>query len=197
MKKFYLLIAVLLMPLIAGAQPKATPTEAEISSTDKPANTNIVEMKPVAAPPARTGKVVVPPEKLRAMNIPKIEPSIVVDGRLDEAAWQTAAAFRDFYQTSPGDNIAPSRPTEVYMMYDEKHLYIGFKCWDERDKVRATIAKRDNVFGEDNVRIWLDTFNDQRRAYIFGFNPLGIQQDGIYTEGRGADFSVDIVMESK
>ena len=32
---------------------------------------------------------------------------------------------------------------------------------------------------------------------MIGFNPFGIQQDGIYTEGRGADFSVDIVMESK
>ena len=83
------------------------------------------------------------------------------------------------------------------MFYDEKHLYIGFKCWDERDKVRATVAKRDNVFGEDNVRVWLDTFNDRRRAYVLGFNPLGIQQDGIYTEGSGSDFSVDIVMESK
>lgn len=83
------------------------------------------------------------------------------------------------------------------MMYDEKHLYLAFKCWDERDKVRATVAKRDNVFGEDNVRVWLDTYNDQRRAYILGFNPLGIQQDGIYTEGQGSDFSVDIVMESK
>ena len=83
------------------------------------------------------------------------------------------------------------------MMYDEKHLYIAFKCWDEKDKIRATVAKRDEVFGEDNVRVWLDTYNDQRRAYVLGFNPFGIQQDGIYTEGQGADFSVDIVMESK
>ncbi len=83
------------------------------------------------------------------------------------------------------------------MGYDEKHLYIAFKCWDERDKVKATLAKRDEVFGEDNVRLWLDTYNDQRRAYVIGFNPLGIQQDGIFTEGQGADFSVDIVMESK
>lgn len=144
-----------------------------------------------------TGKIVVPAEKLRPTNVPKIETSPVIDGRLDEEMWNTAAVFRDFYQTSPGDNIAPSRPTEAYLMYDEKHLYIGFRCWDERDKIRATVAKRDNVFGEDNVRVWLDTFNDQRRAYILGFNPLGIQQDGIYTEGQGGDFSVDIVMESK
>jgi hypothetical protein len=143
------------------------------------------------------GKVVVPAEKLRAITVPKTDSKIVIDGRLDEESWRSAAVFKDFYQTSPGNNTAPSRPTEVYMFYDEKHLYIGFKCWDEKDKIRATLAKRDNVFGEDNVRVWLDTFNDQRRAYILAFNPLGVQQDGIFTEGQGADFSVDIVMESK
>jgi hypothetical protein len=83
------------------------------------------------------------------------------------------------------------------MMYDEKNLYVAFKCWDDKDKIRASVAKRDNVYGEDNVRMWIDTYNDQRRAYVLGFNPFGIQQDGMYTEGVGADFSVDIVMESK
>ena len=138
-------------------------------------------------------------EKSRPVNIPKIDKEfpIVIDGRLDEKVWQNAALFKDFIQTSPGDNIAPSKKTEAYMMYDEKHLYIAFKCWDDRDKIRATVAKRDSVFGEDNVRVWLDTFNDQRRAYVLGWNPLGIQADGIVTEGGGTDFSVDIVMESK
>src|SRR5438067_4514 len=143
------------------------------------------------------GKVPIPPEKARPITVPKISTAPVIDGRLDEEMWKTAAVFKDFYQTSPGYNTEPSKPTEAYMMYDEKNLYVGFKCWDERDKIRATVAKRDNVFGEDNVRMWLDTYNDQRRAYVLGFNPLGIQQDGIYTEGKGADFSVDIVMESK
>lgn len=156
----------------------------------------------VAAPTpasAAGGKVVdLPPEKRNAVNIPKTAASPKIDGRLEsEDGWQQAAVFKDFYQTAPGYNTAPSRPTEVYIMYDERHLYVAFKCFDERDKIRATQAARDNVFGEDNVRIWLDTYNDQRRAYVLGFNPLGVQQDGIYTEGRGADFSVDIVMESK
>lgn len=136
-------------------------------------------------------------EKMRPAGVPLIEEQMTIDGRPDESSWQNAAVFRDFYQTSPGDNIAPSKPTEVLMMYDELNLYIAFRCWDERDKIRATVATRDNVFGEDNVRVWLDTFNDRRRAYVLGFNPLGIQQDGIFTEGQGADFSVDIVMESK
>ncbi|HXG82495.1 MAG TPA: DUF5916 domain-containing protein, partial [Pyrinomonadaceae bacterium] len=127
----------------------------------------------------------------------KFSASPVIDGRLDDEVWKSAQVLEDFIQTSPGDNIAASKPTEVMLGYDEKHFYIAFRCFDERDKIRATIARRDNVFGEDNVRVYLDTYNDQRRAYVFGFNPLGIQQDGILTEGQGTDFSVDIVMESK
>jgi hypothetical protein len=146
---------------------------------------------------AKGGKVIIPAEKARPVSIPKLSTAITIDGKVDEDVWKTAAVFKDFYQTGPGYNTAPSRPTEVYMLYDEHNLYVGFKCWDERDKVRASVAKRDNVYGEDNVRMWLDTYDDQRRAYVIGFNPLGIQQDGIYTEGQGADFSVDIVMESK
>jgi hypothetical protein len=63
--------------------------------------------------------------------------------------------------------------------------------------VRATIAKRDNIFSDDYVGFFLDTFNDQRKAFEAFFNPLGIQADGVLTEGRGEDFSVDWVMESK
>ncbi|MEZ5428687.1 MAG: DUF5916 domain-containing protein [Pyrinomonadaceae bacterium] len=116
---------------------------------------------------------------------------------MDDPIWKESEVLRDFVQTFPGDNIAPSKPTEVYIGYDAKHLYIAFKCFDESDKIRATLAKRDNVFGDDNVRVYLDTYDDQRRAYVLGFNPLGIQQDGIYTEEAGTDYSADIVMESK
>ena len=139
----------------------------------------------------------IPAEKAAPVSIPKLAIPVVIDGRPDEDAWTSAAIFKDFYQTSPGNNTAPSKPTEARIMYDEHNLYISFKCWDEKDKIRATLAKRDGLNAEDNVRVWLDTYNDRRRAYVLWFNPLGIQQDGIYTEGQGADFSVDIVMESK
>ena len=142
-------------------------------------------------------KFSLPPEKANPVRVAKFLAAPIIDGRLDDAVWQSAQVLKNFFQTSPGDNIAASKPTEVMLGYDEKNLYIAFKCFDEKDKIRATLAKRDNVFGEDNVRVYLDTYNDQRRAYIFGFNPYGIQQDGILTEGQGQDFSVDVVMESK
>lgn len=188
MCKLYAILALLIFATLAPGQTDTTAIEPADSTTVAAARKD---------DPSKKTRVTLPAEKASPVSVPKIGAGVAVDGRLDEEAWKNAAVFKDFYQTYPGDNTAPSRPTEVLMMYDEKHLYLGFKCWDEKDKVRATVAKRDAVFGEDNVRIWLDTYNDQRRAYVFGFNPLGIQQDGIYTEGRGADFSVDIVMESK
>ncbi len=122
----------------------------------------------------------------------------VIDGNLDEPQWQTAAKFTDFVQTEPGDKVAPSRETIAYLGYDTENLYIAFMCFDEPDKISYSIAKRDQVGGEDYVGVFFDTFNDQRKAYIFQFNPLGIQADGIKTASDSrSDFSVDIVMESK
>ena len=186
MKQFNWLLAIILFAISINAQ-QSGPVD---TNGAKPANGD-------GAVAATGSKVKAPPEKLRPIVIPKAGGVPVIDGKIDEEIWKQAAVFKDFYQTYPGNNTAPSKPTEVYVMYDEKNFYVAFKCWDEKDKIRASVAKRDNVTGEDNVRMWLDTFDDQRRAYVIAFNPLGIQQDGIYTEGRGADFSFDIVMDSK
>lgn len=121
----------------------------------------------------------------------------VIDGRLDDEVWKHALLLGDFHQIQPGDNIAPSKSTEMLLGFDDKFLYIAFRAHDDPRQVRATVAKRDDVAEDDNVRVLLDTYNDQRKAYILIFNPLGVQQDGILTEGGVEDYSVDIVMESK
>jgi hypothetical protein len=141
--------------------------------------------------------VVLPPEKSKPVVITRFDKPPIIDGKLDDEVWKHAVVLKDFYQTSPGDNIAPSKPTEAMIGYDARTLYLAFHCYDEPDKIRATVAKRDDIFNEDNVRVYLDTFNDQRRAYILGWNPLGIQADAIMNEGQGQDYSFDIVMESK
>ncbi len=150
----------------------------------------------VTTPPAK-GSFVLPPEKSKPVVLPKFEKPPVIDGKLDDEVWKNAAVLKDFYQIQPGDNTEPSKPTTVLIGFDPKFLYIAFKCTDERDKIRASVAKRDNIFNDDYVGFMLDTFNDQRKAFEVFFNPLGIQGDGIMTEGRGEDFSVDLLMESK
>jgi hypothetical protein len=131
------------------------------------------------------------------VTVPKFSASPVIDGKLDDEVWKGAAVLKDLIQTGPADHVPASKPTEVYIGYDGKFLYVAFRCWDERDKIRSTVVQRDSVYGDDHVQFWLDTYNDQRRAYNFAFNPLGIQMDGIQTEGQGTDYNVDVVFESK
>ena len=176
------LLLLLCSPLALGQNSSSSPAPANLNSST----------------PAKKTTVTVPPEKAKPVVIPRLSKPPIIDGKLDRnEEWKEAVVLKDFYQFSPGDNVAPSRPTEAFMGYDSKFFYLAVYCYDEPDKVRATVATRDEVFGEDNVRLYLDTFNDQRKAYLLGWNPLGIQQDGIETEGQGTDFSVDIVMESK
>ena len=176
-----------------------TPTPAVAASAKPTPAASPALPKTAPEPSAATpkGSFVVPPEKAQPIVVPKFEKPPVIDGKLDDEVWQRAVVLKDFYQIQPGDNVSPSKPTEVLLGYDPKFLYIAFKATDEPDKVRATVAKRDSIFQDDYVGFFLDTFNDKRKAFEVFFNPLGIQGDGMLTEGRGEDFSIDLLMESK
>ncbi len=182
MKRFVLLLALL---LVAAHSPARAQTAAAASA------------EAAKATAAKPGAVVLPPEKASPVRVAKFESAPVIDGKLDDEIWKQAVVLKDFYQVQPGDNIAPSKPTEVLLGYDAKFLYVAYRAFDEPDKVRATVAKRDAIFDDDYVGLFFDTFNDQRKAYEMNFNPLGIQADGVLTEGSGEDFSVDVVVESK
>jgi len=192
--------ALVLMALPVGAQPAAAPKtlpSPAAPSTAAPSASPSAENQKKTEVNGAKGSVNIPAEKAKPITVPRFEKPPVIDGKLDEVVWQSAVVLKDFFQIQPGDNIAPSRPTEVLIGYDPKFLYIAFRVIDEPDKVRATVAKRDNIFNDDYVGFMLDTFNDQRKAFEFFFNPLGIQGDGVLTEGRGEDFSVDVLMDSK
>lgn len=131
------------------------------------------------------------------MRLPHFEKAPIIDGVLDDDVWVSAAILKDFYQIHPGDNIAPSKPTEVLLGYDATHLYIAFRAYDDPERVRVSVPKRDQIFEDDYVGVLLDTFDDQRKAYAFYFNPFGIQQDGILTESQGVDYNPDFLMSSK
>jgi hypothetical protein len=193
-------------PAAASPSPSPSPAPPETKSPSESTPATTVPSTTAASPqtakvPAATAATVagitLPPEKSSPIRLAKFDKKPLIDGKLDDEVWKQAVVLKDFYQIDPGDNTPPLKPTEVLLGYDPKFLYIAFRCFDEPDKVRATVAKRDNIFSDDYVGFFLDTFNDQRKAFEAFFNPLGIQADGVLTEGRGEDFSVDWVMESK
>lgn len=102
-----------------------------------------------------------------------------------------------FRQRTPDSGAEPSYPFTAYLGYDARALYLVFEAQDpEPDKVCANLSKRDNIAGDDAVRVYLDTFLDRQRAYVFRVNPLGVQFDAIWSEASGWDTSYDTVWQS-
>ncbi|HKE89227.1 MAG TPA: DUF5916 domain-containing protein [Gemmatimonadales bacterium] len=114
-----------------------------------------------------------------AVAVPRITgAAVVVDGRLDEPVWARAAALRDFSQYLPNDDRPAEDSTVVLVWYSPNAIYFGIRAYQDSAGVRATLADRDKIAGDDYVEILLDTFNDRRQALVFGVNPLGAQADG-------------------
>ena len=104
---------------------------------------------------------------------------------------------KTFIQRYPEDGAQPSGQTNAYIGYTHDDLYIAFICHDaDPALVRAHMLARDSLADDDNVQVMLDTFHDQRRAFVFESNPLGIQADALYSEQSGYDFSFDTVWDT-
>jgi hypothetical protein len=126
---------------------------------------------------------------VESVNIPKFSKPPKIDGTLDNPLWEEQALkIEDFIQFAPKEKGAPTQKTVAYVGYDQKNLYIAFLCSDsEPEKIRASITNRDNIIDDDWVAVFVDTFNEKRRAFSFIINPLGVQFDAIRTEEGGND----------
>ncbi|MCA1817704.1 MAG: carbohydrate binding family 9 domain-containing protein [Acidobacteria bacterium] len=186
----------------AATAPDAAATGTTPVTSDERKQLNPTPGSSNAAAGGRTirttsGVITLPAEKSQPIRIARFDKAPAIDGKLDDEIWKHAAVFKDFYQVQPGDNIAPSKPSEAFIGYDSKYLYLAFHAYDDPSQVRARIAKRDNIFDDDFIGVYLDTYNDKRKAVEFFFNPLGVQADAVRTEGSGEDFSIDFVHVSK
>ncbi len=119
---------------------------------------------------------------------PRVDADIVVDSQLGDPAWANASVVDLPYETSPGDNLPASVKTTVRIAYTRDALLVSFLAQDpEPGRIRAFLRDRDALYSDDFVGIQLDTFDDQRRAYEFFVNPLGVQADLVKEEASGQE----------
>lgn len=130
-------------------------------------------------------------------RVPTVESKIRADGVLDEDVWDKALVLELKYEVQPGENIEPPVKTEVLVANNKTHLFVAFRAYDpDPSKIRAQITDRDNLGTQDWVGVVLDTFNDERRAYDFICNPLGVQTDLIEIFNGGEGGSWDTIWDS-
>src|SRR4029079_12484971 len=140
-------------------------------------------------------------------EIPRVESAVQIDGKLDEPVWSRATRLTGFWQYQPVDGRPAEEQTEVLVWYAADAIYFGIIAHDRNPAaIRSTVADRDNIDNDDSVVIALDTFHHRRRAFFFGVNPLGVQSDGVRSEGAGqvsslipgsTDLNPDFTWESK
>lgn len=113
---------------------------------------------------------------------------IVLDGRLDESAWQKAPAITSFTQSYPAPGAKPTDPTEVRVLYDNEALYVGVRMLDAHpDSIAAQLARRDaSGIYSDWIHVIVDSYHDRRTAFRFTVNPKGVKKD-VYTSNDGEE----------
>jgi len=101
----------------------------------------------------------------------------VINGRIDDPAWDTVEWAGDFVQREPHEGKPPTEPTSFKIVYDEKNLYVAIRAHDkEPDKIIKRLARRDSVDG-DWVEIQLDSYNDRLSAFCLQVNAAGVKSD--------------------
>src|SRR5947209_6510387 len=118
-----------------------------------------------------------------------------IDGTLDDPVWQTAPAIGDFRQREPLETKPATEKTEVHILYDSRHIYIGVHCYDRDPKrIVATQLRQDlSQDLDDNFAVVIDPTLSRRNGYIFQVNPLGTERDGEVIEEQGPPGSDSIV----
>jgi hypothetical protein len=122
-------------------------------------------------------------ERQLDVRIPRFDAEVVIDGDLSDSAWAHAALLTGFSQYAPNDGVSAVDSTQVLVWYSANAIYFGIRAYELHGQPTATLADRDQIFGDDNVQILLGTFHDGKKALMFAVNPLGVQGDGALIEG--------------
>lgn len=122
-------------------------------------------------------------DKKYKIHIKKAVGKIVLDGKLDEDDWKNASTADNFWQAQPYDSSRAIHQTEARMTFDDNYLYISGVCHQPRKYVVLSL-KRDFPSGTtDLFSINLDTFKDKLNSFNFAVSPLGVQRDGLVSNG--------------
>jgi hypothetical protein len=129
--------------------------------------------------------------------VPRVSRPPAIEEYLYGAGGERDAQVSGFRQREPRDGDAAGEETTVHVSYDDTHLYAVFVCRGDPERIRARMARRGDIAADDRVALYLDTYRDGQRAYVFAVNPLGVQRDAVLTEGASEDDRFETVWRSQ
>ena len=150
-------------------------------------------LSPVAARGQSTLPATITDAERRQATAVRVDETIRLDGRLDEAVWRGSSESR-FIQAEPREGQPATEETEVWVAYDESNLYVAARLHDSGKLTVNEIRKDFGDTNQDVFQVILDTFRDRRNGYVFQTNPEGARGDRqVANEGREINRSWDAV----
>ena len=124
------------------------------------------------------------------LRIGRAREAPVIDGLLQEKAWEGATRIPSFTEVDPVEGRPGDPPTEVFLMRDAENLYLGFRAWEPRveDMVLQNMRRDAFLNDDDRFEFILDTFHDRRTAYWFQISAAGSRGDALISD-NGARFN--------
>ena len=114
---------------------------------------------------------------------------ITIDGTLDEAGWNAVEWTTDYVEFEPDVGTAPTEQTKMKIIYDEKNLYVAFKCYQaDPSSIEKRMGRRDDFPG-DWVEINIDSYNDDRTGFSFTASVSGVKGDEFISNNGNFDSS--------
>ena len=127
-----------------------------------------------------TGSPVMPADPPRGYVCYRTDTAPVIDGRLDDPAWERAPWTDDFVDIEGDRQPKPPLRTRVKLLWDDRSLYIGADLVEPH--LWATLREHDSVIFHDNdFEFFIDPNGDNHEYYEFEMNALNTTWDLLLT----------------
>ncbi|MGC8977649.1 MAG: sugar-binding protein, partial [Candidatus Ratteibacteria bacterium] len=113
-----------------------------------------------------------------AINIKKVNFAPLIDGNLEDEFYKECTKA----ELVENNGRKLKNNTEVYIGYDDKNLYVGFKCFERNiDKLKRTFTHKEErdmaIWKDDCVELFFDIFGTKKDYYHIIVNSCGVIYD--------------------
>lgn len=113
---------------------------------------------------------------------------IVIDGKLDDAAWERAEVITQWYPLAKGFK-GELPPSKVRLLWDDENLYIGFDYTD--DDIRSySETPDDELWNGDVAELFIKPDREKPLYYEFVIAPNGTLFDAEYPSRDAGGYKV-------
>ena len=125
----------------------------------------------------------------KRFTVKHTQEEFVIDGILDEEAWQYAESIGPYQQYFPEDDVLAEFQTDLRILVSDETLYVGIRVDTPGNDYTIASLERDwRSGGADNISVLFDTFNDGNNTFLFGINPYGVRRE-VFISGGGQSIS--------